>query len=258
MDTKKFESFDNQGAVIATVSVEHLWGHFYVIKHSRPEVAVPKEIWLSLFKQAKEEAVKYKAEVIGIRLRSDFHLDLFREILSELNFSKIAGRIEYKTEVSKLPSFNNNALTWKTASELNWDEKQIAEFTKEIIVGALDIEPDEKAEDFIQDWMNHPEFTYGKECIAIGFREHRAVALVVAQVEKKSGWSRLSYMGLIPDFRNKGLGKWVHRHGFEMIKSQGGTLYHGGTHINNVSMRKLFEQHGCQFFCELEEWTFKT
>lgn len=61
-------------------------------------------------------------------------------------------------------------------------------------------------------------------------------------------------MGVIPEFRGKGFGKWVHRHGFMMMKAQGGKLYHGGTHGENLPMRKLFESHGCKIFCELEEW----
>ena len=61
-------------------------------------------------------------------------------------------------------------------------------------------------------------------------------------------------MGIIPEERGKGLGKWVNRQGFKMMKSQSGKLYHGGTHGENKSMKKLYELHGCKLFCEMEEW----
>ena len=38
------------------------------------------------------------------------------------------------------------------------------------------------------------------------------------------------------------------------MKQQEGTLYHGGTHSDNLAMRKLFEMHECAIFCEMEEW----
>jgi hypothetical protein len=257
MENKKFEEVDSNGKTTAVVSVEYLWGNLFVLKHNRPSENISKEIWMKLFIQAKEEAIKNKAGIIGIRLRTDYHIDLFQQILAELKFNKSAGRIEYKTNVVELPHYENQPLVWKTAEELGWDEEEIAEFTKKIIEDALDVEPEENPKDFIQDWLNHSEFTFGRHCISIGFFKENPIALTVVQVEKKSGWSRISYMGIIPSFRHQGFGKWVHRKGFDMIKEQGGTLYHGGTHIDNKAMRKLFEQHGCQFFCELEEWSFK-
>jgi hypothetical protein len=54
-------------------------------------------------------------------------------------------------------------------------------------------------------------------------------ALTVVQMNPKSGWSRISYMGIAPKFRGQGLGKWVHRFSFRKMKEEGGKLYHGGT-----------------------------
>ena len=156
-----------------------------------------------------------------------------------------------------LPSENRTPIKWQTARELAWTAQDLALFTKEVVTNALDVDPNEKPEDFIQDWLHHTEFTHGLDCAGIGFINDKPCALVVAQINKETGWSRLSYMGLVPEFRGKGLGKWVHRHGFEMMKAQGGILYHGGTHAENRPMRKLFKSHGCHVFCEMEEWSMK-
>jgi len=80
------------------------------------------------------------------------------------------------------------------------------------------------------------------------------VALVCAQVAAESGWSRITYMGPIPAARGQGLGRWVHRRGFAMLKAQGGTLYHGGTAVENHAMCKLFRDHGCTVYRRMTEW----
>ena len=49
------------------------------------------------------------------------------------------------------------------------------------------------------------------------------------------------------NYRGKGLGKWIHRHGFSMMKAQGGKLYHGGTVTENLAMIKLFQVHPPNF-----------
>ena len=92
------------------------------------------------------------------------------------------------------------------------------------------------------------------ECFQIGSLEGEDVAFVCAQVAAKDGWSRIAYMGLVPAARGKGLGRWLHRHGFAMIKEQGGKLYHGGTAASNKAMLALFEAHGCREFKRMTEF----
>jgi RimJ/RimL family protein N-acetyltransferase len=212
-------------------------------------------IWLGLFTQAKSAAIEFGAESIETRIQLEYDPDVFKDVLKKIGLERKAGRIEYKCDIDKLPDETGTPLTWKTAKDLAWNPEQIAEFTKAITEGALDVNPDENPMDFVQDWLQHHEFTSGPDCIAIGFHENQACALVVAQINQQTGWSRISYMGLAPTFRGKGFGKWVHRHGFTMMRQQGGKLYHGGTHINNLAMRKLFESHGCYVFSEMEEWS---
>lgn len=257
MNHKKFVHSDSSGNKWGVVSAEQLWANVYAIKYNRPEKRLDPEIWRDLFAQAKAAAIEFGAELIGSRIRLEYEPDVFREALKKIGFRKQSGRIEYQCDVEKLPGEAGTPLVWKTARELNWDPEQIAQFTKKVIEGALDIEPDEKPEDLIQDWLHHKEFTSGLDCIAIGFDQNQACALAVAQINSESGWSRISYMGLIPSHRGKGWGKWVHRHGFTMMKAQGGKLYHGGTHIDNHAMRKLFELHGCHVHTEMEEWVCK-
>lgn len=255
MNKKKFVHLDGEGKTWGIVSVEQLWANVYALKNNRPELKLDREIWKQLFTDAKKAAIEFGAETIVSRLRQDYEIEKLQSVLTEIGLKLISKRIEYQSDVGSLPDEVDSPILWKTAKELDWNSKQVADFTELIIKDAHDIEPDERAENFIQDWLQHEEFTFGLGCIAIGFFENKACALVVAQINKDSGWSRLSYMGITPEYRGKGFGKWVHRHGFSMMKNQGGKLYHGGTNAENFPMQKLFEAHGCKVFCEMEEWS---
>lgn len=255
MNTKKFVHLVGEGKSWGIVSAEQLWANVYALKYNRPEERLDREIWKSLFAQAKAAAIGFGAETIGARLRKEYEGEMFRSILAETGLKKISERVEFQCDISLLPHESGSPLQWKTAKVLGWDSEKIAQFTGDITKEALDVDPDEKPADFVQDWLRHEEFTSGLDCIAIGFIDNKPCTLVVAQINKDTGWSRLSYMGVIPEFRGKGFGKWVHRHGFKMMRDQSGKLYHGGTHGENLPMRKLFESHGCKLFCEMEEWS---
>lgn len=255
MKTKKFVHRDAEGNDWGIVSTEQLWADVYALKYNRPTVPLCQEAWTDLFANAKAAAVEFGAKTIWARLRSDYEPEMFRMILKQIGFQKKSERIEYQCDVVNLPDEDGSPFEWKSLKQLDWDEARLAQFTAEITKGALDIDPDEKPEDFIKDWLNHHELTSGLDCIAVGFVTDKAAALVVAQINKSTGWSRLSYLGILPEYRGRGFGKWVQRHGFSMMKDQGGKLYHGGTHAENLPMKKLFESHGCKFSGAMEEWS---
>lgn len=255
MNYRKFVHSDSKGNPWGIVSAEQLWAHVYALKYSKPKNPLEQSSWRILFENANAAAIEFGAHTIVSRIRLDYDPDLFRNLLNELGFKKKSGRIEYQSDVERLPNEDGTPFQWRTAKELNWDQRRLAHFTKKVTEGALDVDPNEKPEDFIQDWLHHDELTSGPGCIGIGFYNDQPCALAVVQINNETGWSRISYMGLIPDFRGIDLGKWVHRHGFTMMKEQDGKLYHGGTLTQNHAMKKLFESHGCHVFCEMEEWS---
>lgn len=112
----------------------------------------------------------------------------------------------------------------------------------------------EDPRDALADWLSAPGLTSGPACVQIGYLDDRAVAFVCAQVSPEDGWSRITYMGLVPDARGRGLGTWVHRRGFRMLREQGGKLYHGGTAAANTGMLRLFREHGCKEVVRMLEY----
>jgi len=257
MNSEKFIHCDLHGFPCATLSVSEMEDGVSVLKYKKSEESsnVSFDDWLKLFNQGVLAAKKHKSKKLICRLKSNFELEMFKTILHQLNFQFKSKRVEYQLDVEKLPLESGSPFVWKSLTELKWSIKELVDFIKIITTDALDVEDDDDPNEFVKDILYNDELTHGSDCIHIGFlNESLPAAFVAAQIEKSSGWSRLSYVGLAPAFRQKKLGRWVHLHGFEMIKSQGGILYHGGTLKNNLPMRKLFLNHQCQLFCEMEEW----
>ena len=119
------------------------------------------------------------------------------------------------------------------------------------------VDPNEDALIALKGFLNEPTLTHGPECVQITHLKDQPAALIIAQIEPATGWSRITYMGIMPEFRGQGLGKWVHRHGFKMMREQGGSLYHGGAVSSNEGMIRLFQNHGCKEYRRMQEWAFK-
>jgi hypothetical protein len=170
--------------------------------------------------------------------------------------TKKQNRIEYRLPITSLPDETGSPLLWQNVEEAGWPLLRVGKFLEQVSIRDPDYDPSESALSFMEDWLRDPVLSSGPSCIHIGFLKREPVAPVVAQVNPRTKWSRISYMGLVPKHRGLGLGKWVHRRGFAMMRAQGGELYHGGTHAENFAMRRLFENHGCAFFRDIEEWTF--
>lgn len=252
MNDYRYEYLDKATNTLAVVTLEELSKDEYAIKFNKPEISIELESWINLFNQAMNQWREIKGKRIICRIRTNYEVEKFTKILSNLGLKKQGGRIESFKNVDELMIEENSPIEWKNLDQLKWDKKELIAFTKKIIENSF--EKDENPELFVEDWLSNDELTSGHECICIGFYENKNISLIVAQKELNSGWCRLSYMGLIEEYRGMGLGKWVHQQGFQMMKDQGGISYNGGTHSNNLEMRKLFERHGCQVKFEMEEW----
>jgi len=193
------------------------------------------------------------ARLIRSRPDEDKAGPLYRAALIEHGFVALGTRIEFKTPVAGLPLDEGTPLLWRDLDEVG--EERAAQMLREVAVG--DPHSDDENEDprtALAEWLDAPGLTSGAGCVQVGFLEDRAVAFVCAQVSSKDGWSRVTYMGLVPDLRGRGLGTWVHRRGFCILREQGGKLYHGGTSAANAGMLRLFRKHGCEEVARMLEF----
>lgn len=257
MFSKKLSLTNELGQEVCILSLEHLWADVYGIKYKRVAETISVTQVLGGIKNLLFDLDRKTVRQVNFRLIKDRNSNELSSLLPTIGFKKKNERVEYKKSLSDLPDDEGSPLTWKSAIELNWTDKNIGDFLNLVSHGDPDSEANQDPLLYIQDFLADPVLTAGLQCVHIGFFKSEKAALSVVRINPKSGWSRISYMGIAPQFRGKNLGKWVHRFSFKQMKSEGGTLYHGGTDALNKPMIRLFESHSCNLFCEMEEWIYQ-
>ncbi|TNE88496.1 MAG: hypothetical protein EP330_14075 [Deltaproteobacteria bacterium] len=154
---------------------------------------------------------------------------------------EVDGRVEFKAPLAALPEEAPSPLGWRPASI-----PEAARLLERCSHASPDgLEPGDDADEVLAGYLSAEEMTTDPaDCLHVGSLDGEDVALVCAQVEVASGWSTLTFMGLVPEARGQGLGGAVQRHGMAMLRSQGGTHYHGGTSMRNQAMRACFAANG--------------
>jgi len=193
-----------------------------------------------LVPEALARARELGARLVRIRPRAAQLGPRFRAALLGHGFRELGERIEFKTPVAELPLDDG-----RTLAEVGGDAA--AEMLARAAAG--DPRGDDENDDpraAIAEFLGAPALTHGPDCVQVGYLDGRPVAFVCAQVQPTDGWARITYMGVVPEERGRGLGAWVHRRGFRILRDQGGQLYHGGTAAANAPMLRLFRAHKCR------------
>lgn len=250
----KFTYQLGDGRERACLVLEHAQNRQYFLQYFDLlplEAPLDFSVWKGLILAAFVEAQKLGATVIDIRITEDGTYQSQIELITELGFSFVAERVEYRRDLKDLPDDAGTPLLWANA-----DEELAAQILATAQTGDPASNPDEVALEFLRSELNDRVLTHAPECVQVATYQNQPCAIVIAQINPQTKWSRIAYMGLVPRFRGQGLGKWVHRHGFTMLKQQGGQLYHGGTHRDNQLMQALFQKHQCDKFRTMQEWRY--
>jgi len=259
----KFIHHDQDGGELALVVLEKNYGNHHFIqafctlgKMEADWAKVDAGVWCKLIRDAFAESTKIAdLETLAFRLIEWGDYAPITHLLEELGFKKEQDRVEYRQELAELPNDEGSPLVWSAIQSLELAElEKVVVLLKRAAVGDPSFDPEADSLSELQADLKDTVLTTGPDCIHIGHIDGKPVAVVFAQINPRTQWSRITYMGLLPEFRGAGLGKWVHRHGFEMMRVQGGSLYHGGTVSTNESMIRLFETHGCKVFRRMQEW----
>ena len=190
------------------------------------------------------------------RPRDGVASDRYRIALAQAGFLSKGGRIEYAADVASLPSEEGTPFDWRPMDVAS--EAVAVEALRRAALGdPHGISVDETAAQALAEWLADPALTKGPGCVHVGFLDGAPVAFVCAQVRPETGWARITYLGLAPEARKKALGRWVHRHGFALMKAQGGRAYHGGTSNDNAAMQALFRTHGCRVTGTMTDWEWR-
>ncbi len=249
---------DPLGNVIACLRLVPLGEKLYILSELITARGISNEQRVSatqLIFEAVERAHRLVARQLFTRINMTVFFNEYGLALARAGFRKLGERVEYRAEIVNLPDDIGTPFTWRNMEEVGL-ETTVTLFRR-VSEEATDYDPDDNPEVLLRTYLSEPDLTTGHDCVHIGYLGSEPVALVIAQVSPEDGWSRITYMGLISSMRNKGLGKWVHRHGFTMMRSQGGLVYHGGCTVQNSAMKQLFIDHHCLEDAHYMEWIWK-
>lgn len=164
-------------------------------------------------------------------------------------------RVEFWAPLADLPDETGTPLQWSSLAPAG---KHSFETVTEVLhaagVGDPDWDPADDAAELLKSYLAEEALIGTPDCVQIASLDGELMGIAIAQVNPGTRWSRITYMGMLPAFRGRGLGKWIHRHGFEMLRAQGGVEYHGGTVAGNHAMEALFLSQGCRPERRLQEW----
>ncbi|MBN1356701.1 hypothetical protein JXA40_10615 [bacterium] len=256
-DTRIME--DESGKIVASIRLVNLAQDFWILSELTIRDGVPKQLTdraTDLIGEIMKRAVHLKARQVFSRINSLNYFDRYGHVLAENGFRRIGERVEFQTPVNELPDETGSPFDWISMDQSGM-ETAIDLFGR-VSQGAPDWDPDDDPGELLKLYFSEEGLSCGPQCLHIGYLNGTPAAVVIAQVARSDGWSRITHMGLIPDLRGKAYGQWLHRHGFSMIRSQKGSLYHGGCLAANKPMIALFRKHGCREHLRAEEWVWKS
>ena len=246
------------GALRAAVRIEPLSEASAVLAGPwlrKGDATVAKESYVLVHEGVARARTKKVAHLLT-RPRDDVASDRYRIALAQAGFLSRGGRMEFAADVASLPSEEGTPLSWQPQGVVG--ESVAVETLRRAALGdPQGLAANETAGGALAEWLADPVLTTGPTCVHVGFQGGVPVAFVCAQIRPTSGWSRITYLGLVPEARRQGLGRWVHRHGFAMMKAQGGRAYHGGTSTDNAPMLALFRAHACRVTGAMTEWSLE-
>lgn len=189
---------------------------------------------------------------LSTRLDRDTLSPIYRAGLEDLGFAEANARVEYKTPIAALPDEGPTPFEWVALDRFG---RARTAALVDLAGPGPEWEPEDTGDAVIAAALGRRGMYCAPDCVQVGLVDGEPAAFVIAQVEPASGWSTITFMGVAPAFRGRGLGRFVHRRGMAMLRAQGGTLYHGGTSETNRPMVRLFEAHGCRVHARLVEFS---
>jgi ribosomal protein S18 acetylase RimI-like enzyme len=143
-------------------------------------------------------------------------------------------------------------IEWRTMTEAG--EGVVLDLLRETSVGTPDGVDVCEGSTAIENLLGGPYTNMDPRAVQIGYWGEQPVAILFCLVDTGTGWSTITFMGLVPSHRGRGLGTQVHLHGIETLRALGGVTYHDGTSESNEAMLRLFQKRGCIESARMGEW----
>lgn len=249
---------DRDGVLIASIRAEPIEQSMWILTELKMPPALGREfrdVSTILVAEACAQARAEGARKIESRIPVSSLFPAYRAALQGEGFVRHGGRIEFEAKVEDLPDERGTPFVWEasTAEML----PVAADLLDAASAGDPSSDPEDRWATLLPALLADPYLNGGPECVHIGRIEGKSAAVVAAQVAPTTGWSRITYMGLLPSWRGLHLGRWIHRHGFQMMREQGGRTYEGGCASDNKAMVALFRGHGCRETVVFDVWEWR-
>lgn len=206
----------------------------------------------SLLGEALARAQELRAERITSRVHDAHSFPDYQATLEQLGFAPLDRRIEFIAKLAELPEEGASPFTWRNMA--GFPREEVVRLLDDVLQGDLSPALHDNADEALREMLKAPDLTSSDDCVHIGLLQGAPAALVIAQVQLSTGWAAITQLGLASNVRGRRLGAYVHRHGFDMLRAQGGTYYRDGTSLANAPMRRLFEKHGCREYARMTDW----
>lgn len=176
----------------------------------------------------------------------------YQAALEQHGFALLDRRIEFIAKLAELPAEGATPFTWRSLADVAREE--VVRLLDDVLQGDISPTHHDSADEALRGMLDAPDLTSSDDCVHVGMVDGEHAALVIAQVQPTTGWASITQLGVHSSFRGRGLGAYVHRHGFDMLRAQGGVYYRDGTSLANDAMRRLFEKHGCREYARMTDW----
>jgi ribosomal protein S18 acetylase RimI-like enzyme len=226
--------------------------------------------WIEAFRTSIDACRSKGGRVITTRLvREQVGLDpavaatratAFQVILERLGFAHESGRLEFRVPLEEAIA---RLEVLAAPPRLSWISVEIApgpglERAARVLKAAAEGDPDSDPEDdalgFLLARRDDKDLALTPEALQIGSREGNDAAIVAASVMPRTGWCSHYYLGILPAYRDQGLGIEVMLHGLRTMRAMGGREYHDGTDARNLAALSLFRRLGCAPQIVMEQW----
>jgi GNAT superfamily N-acetyltransferase len=212
----------------------------------------------SLLSDVADYALAHDITRLHVRFDERLVDDRLITILELAGYQQTEHRIRYRLDLAgRSPEefAGPSPIEWKNLEQI--DLRHAAHIMGQVAEGDPGHDPGEDPLLVLNGYLEDPVLNRGPERVQVGYIDGSPVAFLCTQVNPKSGWGRITYLGVLPDWRGRGLGRDVHRHGIASLIRQGCRLYEGGTEIENRGMQKIFEANGCDQFEGERGFTWK-
>jgi len=249
------DDVEDRGEVCAAILVDRRSADFPQLWRLYVRAGTHCDVGVRTVAEAVADVRSRGARRVRTRVLEKHRTDDYESALRSAGFVAGGMRVEFKTPLEELPLEGETPFVWRTLGDSKDDVAEAARMLDAVSVGDPDSSDDEDATEFIQEHLGDSGTEVRMQIGSIdGGESRKDAAFLLAEVAPKTGWSTLSYFGIKPEFRGRGLGVVAHRHGIATLRAMGGKLYHGGCWVENAAMVRTFEANGCREFARMRDW----